>query len=714
MDYYRALSAPATDTPEDGGTDWYAALNGRQAPAGRWAIDPETGREMPGIPAGAPVRSARTADRASPVVQAMGQPIAEGGAGLATTAAASLSTDREQQRRIIAARLFPRMPIEQALARVSYGDDGRLYAVGDDGAPRYVEPRSVLAAGGQTPGNIARATAGLAGSVPAAVGGVLGGMAAAPTSFIAGPVAAAAGAAAGDAVRQNVAGYLDPGDPFNGGETAPYNWGQTALEAGLSGAGQFAGAAVNRMMAPNRLRVPSRDVGQVARDPAILRGAQQAQDVADAQGVRLSAGQSSGLPSLLTMEDAAMTNPATMDRARQFYVQQGQQMRGAADNMLSGISPIDDVTQASQAFREAAGEVPNNLRRAANRAARPAYQSAEQAGQVVTPDLAALMDNPVVEAAMTRARETYRIARQGAAPEVPDFSLWDLTRRELSDMSRTARAAGDRTRAGAMDDVLQRLTERLDDTFPSYAQARATAAPGQRLAATLEDTATGTAGAAGIDDRARSILAPIFERSNPQYVAQARQAFAQAGRMDEWNQGIRAYLQDAIQRASMSQQGLNPAMLRRQIWANVEDGVRANMSAAMTPAQFRGFENFMQTVEQVARTFPTNSLTAQRLGGQEALRAAGEDATNRALRAAGNVASPEVLSLARRGLNSIADFRNARNVSAVVDNLFSPDGLRFLEDMASLRPNTQRAILAVGQQIGRIGGATAATTEQTD
>jgi hypothetical protein len=333
----------------------------------------------------------------------------------------------------------------------------------------------------------------------------------------------------------------------------------------------------------------------------------------------------------------------------------------------------------------------------------------------MSPDLAALLDNPAVQDAMAKARGTYRIARQGTAPvvpqEAPDFALWDLTRRHLRDMATEARRGGNNTTAAAYEDVLARLSGRLDEAYPTYAAARATAAPGQRLAATLQDTATGAAGGAGVDDRARQILAPIFERSNPTYVRQARDAFMQAGREAEWNAGVRGYLQDAIARASTSQQGLNPAMLRRQIWANLEDGVRANMAAAMTPDQFAGFNRFMQTVEAVARTFPQNSLTAQRLAGQEALRSAGEDATNRLLRGAGSTLSPNALNMVRDGLNRVADFRNARNVSAVIDNLFSPEGLQYLEQMARLNPRSRQAMVVTGQFLARGAAADPSTNE---
>jgi hypothetical protein len=687
MNYYEALTQGSAAPAEPPATDYYSGLTG--AP------------RSDGVVWNRPTGELRAPRANDPVAASMRQPIAEGGAGAGTVAAASFATDREQARRIYASRLFPRMPIEEALARVSYGDDGRLFAVGEDGRPRYVEPVSPRR--NMNPGNAMRWAASGAGDVPAIAGGVVGGAVASPTSIVLGPLAAAAGAAVGDAVRQNVAGAFDPMP-----DETSYNWGQTAREAALSGVGQAGGALFLRQVSPNTLRLPPRDVGRVARDPGVLAGARTAQATAASQGVDLSAGQASQLPSLLTLEDAALRNPNTMDPATEFFRRQGVQMRGAADRMLATISPVDDVTQAAQGFREGAEAAPRAVRREANRLARPSYQTAERAGAVFTPDLAAIEQLPLVQRAMNEARETYFETTGRTLPEVPDFQVWDLTRRRLRSMVDGAAADPDqRFRASQWGDVLDNLTRELDGAFPTYPAARATAAPGQRLATTLEDTATGRAASSGVDERARSVVAGVFERSNPQYVAQARSAVEQAGRLDEWNAGIRAYLQDAIQRASMSQEGLNPAMLRRQIWANTEDGVRRNMSAAMTPAQFRGFEAFMETVEAVARTFPMNSLTVQRQGGQETLRQAGEDGFNRFLRGAGNIASPEVLSTVRRGLNGVADWRNARNVNAVVDNLFSPDGLRFLEEMARLRPGAQRATIAVGQFLAQTGGAPA-------
>jgi hypothetical protein len=100
-------------------------------------IDPLTGR---------PYAFATTAN--TPVATTLGKPIVEGQQPNADTQAIiGTATDPEQRRRIAAAQLFPDLPLKEQLARVFYGDDGRLAAVGEGGKPFYVDPLPVLSGG---------------------------------------------------------------------------------------------------------------------------------------------------------------------------------------------------------------------------------------------------------------------------------------------------------------------------------------------------------------------------------------------------------------------------------------------------------------------------------------------------------------------------------------------------------------------------------------
>ena len=692
--YVAPYTAPDGSTTTIAPEDWprwksvvaYDAAHPGPTPK-QGAADPVTGL---------PVQLAAPAT--GPVAQSLGAAVEEGREpGVLTQAAISLPTDTEAKRRIAAAQLFPNEAPLAAQSRVFYGPDGRLAAVGQNGAPFYVEPPKPvidLGRGEISLGNpLQYAASGVGPALPIA-GGIAGGVAGAPGSLGAGPAFAAGGAAAGDLARQYLARWFDPA-----ARPPPIDLGQTAKEALLSGAGQFAGGVLTNALAPNALRVTPGEIN-ILRAPPVMADTRGAYARAGAQGVPLTPGQATGLPSLLQYEDAATTMPQSVDRATAFYRAQGNALQHAGQNMLGTISPNTDKTDAALMFSQGAEDATRAVRQQANAAARPFYQTAEAGGNMMTPDLAQLTEAPAVQTAMKKASVTYQNLYGKEPPETPDFALWDLTKRQLDSAYTVAQRAGENTDAMAIDNLRQRLVNNLDTAFPSYAQARAIAAPGQRLAAQLQESGVGNAGSAGIDERARAIVAPVFNQ-NPRAIAQARDAFAQAGREDEWNAGVRSYIQDAFDRASQSQQGLNPAMLRRQVWGNTDN--RDAIQAALTPDQYAGFDNFMKTVEDVARTYPMNSLTATRLNARGALQGAASQGGNvRALDAATTVLSPfRWGDLGNTLLSGTRARMVQNNMSRIVGHLFEPDGLQYLEAMAKYSPGSQRAIEATAQAVGR-------------
>lgn len=187
---------------------------------------------------------------------------------------------------------------------------------------------------------------------------------------------------------------------------------------------------------------------------------------------------------------------------------------------------------------------------------------------------------------------------------------------------RNADGLAGRTTATVIDSLRSDLLTHLDAAYPDYVTARATAAPGQRLASRLEDSGAGTTAGGLGSERAKAITRPIFNQ-NPQALVESRDAFAAAGRDDEWNAGVRSHLQGAIDKVSMSQQGLNPSMLLRNVWNNPD--TRSAMQSAMTPDQFTGFDQLMDTIQDASRTYPMNSLTDMRKNAGPALDAAGAD-----------------------------------------------------------------------------------------
>jgi hypothetical protein len=259
----------------------------------------------------------------------------------------------------------------------------------------------------------------------------------------------------------------------------------------------------------------------------------------------------------------------------------------------------------------------------------------------------------------------------------------------------------------ALDNIRQRLLTNLDAAYPTYGTARDLAAPGQRTAARLESS-LGKPGAG--DETARAATAPIFNTNNPRAIAEARDAFIASGRQDEWNAGTRAYLQDVFDRASTSQDGLNPAMLRRQVFGDVN--TRAAMQAAMTPQQFQGLENTFETIEAAARSRALNSATAGRLGGAEEFKqqaAATPEAT--LLRAVGFVGSPSRWFQGIGPLTDKAEAAHVRNtMGAVAERLFSSAGMDYLNRTGMMAPGSRRMVSAATEFLGQQTGGSDVVT----
>jgi hypothetical protein len=651
-----------------------------------------------------PYQYAGNVPKGDPVGEATGQPIQEDRApGAGVQAAASLATDPEQKRRIVARQLFPDLKPLEAQARVFYGPNGRMAAVGMDGKPYYVDPDRPDFSALRTfsPANLAANVGTMAGPALPAVGGIAGGAAAGPTSLVMGPIAAGVGAAAGDIARQVGANYFDPQPEKTG-----YNYRQTAAEAGGAAAGQLGGASLLRFFAPNRLALSGTDIAEIRRNPDILNNANTLYNQSAAQGVNLTPGQATNLPSLLSHEDtiasgAIGAGPAELASVR--YGMQRDQINRAYQNYLdSQVSPVADKTDAAMQFQQGAEDAQRITRQQANAAARPSYEAAQAGGNVMSPDLAQLADTPAVRSAMDAARTDYQNLYRRPAPDTPDFALWDLTKRKLDDTVNTARRAGENTAAMSADQLRGDLVTHLDAAYPTYATAREAAAPGQRLAARLDSSVGGAEGAG--TERARAIVAPVFNSNNPRAISEARDAFTAAGRGDEWNAGVRAYLQDAFDNAAKSESGINPSMLRRQLFGDVN--TRNAMQAAMTPEQWQGFNNVMETVEAAARSRGINSATAGRLAGREELTQAASEGAPALIRGVGKMASPDIV---KAPLGALADMMTNQRLRGLAGMFFGDPrlglgpgaGMDFLTQAARLGPGDRRLVSALTEFLGQ-------------
>jgi hypothetical protein len=259
------------------------------APPSPGSIDPLTGQK---------VQYASAPSSNDPVANATGKPISENIPGYGgTQAAASFGSDPESRRRIVASELFPDMPLKDALARVYYGDDGRLAAVGASGNPFYVDPAPshVSDVADTNPANPSNGVLDTHGSwnplnwtsnidlsnplsrlggyvadIPEVIGGTIGGV------LGDNPLMMGMGTAAGNAVKSGITAYLDPTQVQQQGVgTALLKAGGNALLAGTEGAGlSLAGKAIGPLasdMIPGKAAVADPETLMAGKPTASLR-----------------------------------------------------------------------------------------------------------------------------------------------------------------------------------------------------------------------------------------------------------------------------------------------------------------------------------------------------------------------------------------------------------------------------------------------------------
>jgi hypothetical protein len=576
-----------------------------------------------------------------------------------------------------------------------------------------------------------------AGGALSTVGGMVGGLAAAPTSMVAGPLMAGAGAAAGDAARQGLARYFDPS-----ANPPPMDYTNMAKEAALSGAGQALGAGVAKLMNPNPMGLSAGEVNLLRQPGGVTQEAREAYARAQAQGVPLSVGQATGLPSFLGFEDAARNNPLLVNQARAFYGPQGEALDRAGQNMLQTISPVLDKTEGAQMFQSGAGKAIKYTRQEANRMARDAYDRAAaiempppvpgQTRPILGPtETPPVRGQPYVSgknAALPEDRfklydllgtpdgaRAYEAARTFAAndgvriPSIQEvekgatipFEGWDHMKRRFIRFAEEEIQRGDNARASQFTDMADAIKNEVIKVNKPYGEALEIVAPGQAFAKRLEESGLGKIADLTGDERVRAIMNPVFNGNNERAISKSRDAFFAAGKADEWNAGVRAYIQDALDKAGKSQDGLNPARLHGDLFGNTD--TRKAIKAALSPEQYEGFENFVKTVGNAARTYPMNSLTAMRQEANKNLTgAASNNLTVSAIRAARNLGTitkwPDVFG---RLVGGVEQRAIQRDMSRIIDNLFTADGMKYLEEMSKYSPGSMRMVNATGQIIGR-------------
>jgi hypothetical protein len=461
----------------------------------------------------------------------------------------------------------------------------------------------------------------MAGSVGPAIPAVAGMAAGLATSRMGAPgsvTAATAASGAGDVFRQSLGQAINAGDPTN------IDWLNVAGQAALGGIGQAAGRGLEALYnrAPAGLAAADK---QWFRDPANVAQARANAALLQREGITAMQGPVTNRGSLLHADRQMMRNANTADPMREAVRRINMdEVPAAAERAASRIAPNQGVDQTARAVREAAEPVIEAPRAAGNAAATPFYRQAESGAQTWTPELAQIADAPAFKSALREASQTYANKFGKPAPDVPNFQLLDLVKKQLDaeyDAAGSAVMPAARASRSGIDDVRKRLVSAMEDLYPTYAQGKAVAQPGMQASARLREGVLGDVANVGPDAPAPTVLGKLFDpgRTSPAAIAESRAAFAAAGRGAQFEEAFAAYVRNVADQAQRTLASGDTGNVAGKIYAELfstetkRNAVAAALGGRNTPA-YQQFAETMRAMEIASRIPAMGSQTATDVG----------------------------------------------------------------------------------------------------
>lgn len=604
--------------------------------------------------------------------------------------------------------------------------DGNIIYADEHGNYTRVNPS---VSGGQGIGDTAqRAARYLASGIGPAIsmaGGMAGGAVGGPLTSV---IGAGVGGALADAGRQALGRSLAGLDPV---EINPLNVvGQGALAA----TGQAAGNVASHLFTRNPLGVGTYD-RLTATDPANMGQWGQLASQATRAGVPLDIAQVTGLPSLRAASRQLRRFPETTDRMTEFYTQQQSRdvpaaFRRTADTVAGRARPLDEAVGANPEFpgvdptgralprpgmRGAAQDIIDDASRARTAAASPHYQEAFGSGTV--PDIGPVMqqlDGLIASGRFPENSATARAlnaARTSLTREVPNPNGQGTMRvptdnyegmhnaklamdSALGELSRSGASRADiRAAERQLLQVQRDLTQRLRAAHPGYERGyQAYIANSPAVQAAERDL--GALAQMGGAERMQ-VLDAVFRPTGttPERIARMRQAFLMNGRIDEWNAGLRSFMENTLDNAMRPLReggevgnvagALYQTIMEPRQWRIIE--------AALPRTEAANLRALMGVLQAASRIAPLGSQTATDMASAAAV---GAERIGGGIRTAGQMMSPGNLALRLPEMigEQIAAARTPAARIQFAERFTDPQALRTLGNLRLMNPRSEQAM----------------------
>lgn len=599
----------------------------------------------------------------------------KGTAGFGTLVKGGMVEDPQTKIDVFAKARFPGLPLESARSRYGIIDGEVVYVGGDDKV--YRETPSGFVGGAK------RMAADVVSNAPAVIGGTVGAVAGAG----AGPAASAGLAALGAAGGKGY-GRVAAGMAFDEPQTTAGNVASMAKEAAFTGAGTLIGNYLGKVLSGAKARdIAKLDLSAVA----------EIDRKAAAEGINLDVAQRTNLPSMKSRYDALASMPTSRGTIADFAQMQSGQANVAANRFLEKVSPVAGLDEAGTMARDATGKVLKMLTEERAAAASPLYKQAfsEFKGlpAEVLPEVTELFSRPSMK---TASRVASRIAKdEGIDLADPTKSLIGMHYMKIAldkmvgDEAKGSLAATSRR---ALLGLKENLVTIMDDASPKdqagepiYRQARGIFA---HFSPNIESVKEGVISRISDlpDEKVAQAAKMMFNPDmSPSAITRARELFNRAGRGEDWDALLRAYLQENFSKAGREFATAGGELGQSVRWRAMlygDPAQRRVIHSAMTAKQRDAYLNMMDVLEAMGRTYGVGG-GSQTMPRQEAAKVLRDEAVGTITKAITPVSS------LKTWLQEVTVGRHAEKMAEIMT---SPDGIQKLKELVKMSPTSEKFI----------------------
>jgi hypothetical protein len=257
-----------------------------------------------------------------------------------------------------------------------------------------------------------------------------------------------------------------------------------------------------------------------------------------------------GSPSLYQQAKLVANYPASIEVAKTAIEERAANAVNRITETLDKVAPVRNVNAGANRLVEGAKSLLEDLGVARKEATKGLYEAAFEKTPQLTADNAVelVQSNPRIQQAIKAVRKEL--------PEFadkPDTSL-EVLHQAQQYLSGKARSLKNKFTAGKVTDARNALMKAIKDESPDYAQATNTFAQMSKGLTAKEQSKIGFL--ANVSPDKPETIGRVFVL-DPDVISSLRDDFVAAGRLDEWESGVRAYLQRSVEKAQDERNPIN-------------------------------------------------------------------------------------------------------------------------------------------------------------